>query len=431
LSLNLSEDLRKIFANIGWLFADRILRMGVGLFISVWVARYLGVAQFGLFSYATAFVALFSTLSTLGLPSIVVRLLTHEPEKREQILGTTFLLQLFGGIVTFLLAVITVFVFHQGDRLTLSLVTVLVSAEIFRAFETIDLWFKSQVQAKYTVLSKNLAFLTISIVKVVLINLQAPLLVFAVATLLETFVGVVGLIIAYKIQGYSLWLWRWSFSLAKKLLKESWPLILSSLSIMIYVKIDQIMLREIIGAQAVGLYSSATRISEVWYFIPTAIVSSVTPSIYADKKNALESLYYRRIEQLLRNILRLNILIVLPVSFLSEKLMVTLFGGEYATAGVILSIHIWAIFFVSMGVVTSPWFVAEGLSHLSFRRSLMGAATNILLNALLIPSLSGVGAAIATVVSYAWAGFFFNGVDSKTRKIFKVQLRAIFPLNRS
>ena len=147
LSLNLSEDLRKIFANIGWLFADRILRMGVGLFISVWVARYLGVAQFGLFSYATAFVALFSTLSTLGLPSIVVRLLTHEPEKREQILGTTFLLQLFGGIVTFLLAVITVFVFHQGDRLTLSLVTVLVSAEIFRAFETIDLWFKSQVQA--------------------------------------------------------------------------------------------------------------------------------------------------------------------------------------------------------------------------------------------------------------------------------------------
>ncbi|MFN7659915.1 MAG: oligosaccharide flippase family protein, partial [Dolichospermum sp.] len=69
--LKSSDKLRGIIANTGWLFADRILRMGVGLFVGVWVARYLGVQQFGVFNYATAFVALFSTLSTLGLDAIV------------------------------------------------------------------------------------------------------------------------------------------------------------------------------------------------------------------------------------------------------------------------------------------------------------------------------------------------------------------------
>ena len=156
-------------------------------------------------------------------------------------------------------------------QLTMSLVGLLASAGIFRAFETIDLWFQSQLQSKYTVLAKNTAFLVISIAKVILINVRAPLLAFAWATLAEVLIGALSLIVFYKIQGGALRLWRWSLPLAKSLLKESWPLILSGFSIVIYMKIDQIMLGKMIGPRALGLYSSATRISEVWYFIPTAI----------------------------------------------------------------------------------------------------------------------------------------------------------------
>lgn len=425
-----SKESRKIVANTGWLFAGRFLRMAVGLLVGVWVARYLGVSQFGLFSYATAFVALFSPLSSLGLRSLVIRSITHEPEKSAKILGTTLGLQFIGAVVTTLGAIGTIFVVRQGEPLILSLVAILASAQIFRAFEAIDLWFQSQVQAKYTVIAKNLAFLTLAIVKVILIYVQAPLLLFAVATLAEAVVAAIGLFVAYQIQGYSLLLWRWSSALAKTLLKESWPLILSGLFVVVYLKIDQIMLGEIVGNQAVGLYSSAAKISEVWYFIPSAVVSSVAPSIYAAKKAAQESLYYRRIGQLLSSVLAINILIALPISFFSKEILIVLFGHDYAAASLILAIHIWALFFVSLGVCTTPWFIAEGLSHLSFRRTLVGALTNILLNALLIPVLGGVGAAIATLVSYAWAGFFFNGLDSNTRKLFKVQIKAIFMLNR-
>lgn len=425
--LKSSDKLRKIIANTGWLFADRILRMGLGLFVGVWVARYLGVQQFGVFNYATAFVALFSTLSTLGLDAIVVRSIVREPEKRAEILGTAFWLKLFGGVTAIILAVSSIIAVRHDDQLTISLVAILSSVGIFQAFDTIDLWFQSQVQSKYTVIAKNTAFVITALVKVALISFHAPLIAFAWAGLGEVSLGAIGLIISYRVRGYSPWLWPWSSLLAKTLLKESWPLILSGVTIMIYMRIDQIMLGQMVGDKAVGLYSAATRISEVWYFIPMAIASSVSPAIYAAKEVS-EALYYQRIKQLIRMLVLISLVISVPMSLMSGKLITILFGNGYAEAGKILAIHIWASLFVFMGVATSPWFIAEGLTEFSFHRTLIGAVVNVVLNFLLIPSYGGIGAAIATVIAYAIAAFLANGLNSKTHRIFIIQLKSLILL---
>lgn len=104
-----SSGLRAIISNTGWLFADRILRMGASLVVGVWVARYLGVQQYGIFNYALAFVSLFSPIFTLGLDDIVVRHIVRQSSNKEEILGTTFWLKLLGGIASVLLAVSTMF----------------------------------------------------------------------------------------------------------------------------------------------------------------------------------------------------------------------------------------------------------------------------------------------------------------------------------
>jgi polysaccharide transporter, PST family len=345
LKLKKSDELYKIFSNISWLFLDRILRMGMGLFVGIWVARYLGVKQFGLLSYATAFVGLFSTFSDLGLSSLAIRAIANKPEQKDLILGTIFWLKLFGGIVTLLLTVGSIFAFRQDDSLTIGIVAILASVSIFQAFDTIDLWFQSQVNSKYIVIVKNIAFIVVVISRIILIYLHAPLLAFAGATLTEAVLGALGMIFIYRIKKYSIYLWRWNLTLAKALLRESWPLILSSFTIMIYMKIDQIMLGKMLNIQAVGLYSSATRVSEIWYFIPTAIASSMAPSIYATKKDKNEFLYYQKIEQLLRILSFTAILIALPMLFLSGTIMTGLFGGEYAASETILAVHIWAALF--------------------------------------------------------------------------------------
>jgi polysaccharide transporter, PST family len=371
--------LRKILSNISWLFADRILRMGCGLMVGVWVARYLGAEQFGMFSYATAFFALLSPLATLGLDTIVVSRLVGDPSQQQRILGTSFWMRFLAGWLTWAISILGILLLRHDDRTTITIVVILGFTSIFQSVDTIDLWFQSQVKSKYSVLAKNIAFVISTLLKVVLITTHASLVAFAWVSLLEFGLGAIGLLIVYKQQGHLIRLWLWSKSLAKDLIKESWPLILSGLSIMIYMKIYQIMLGEMVGGKAVGIYSVATRISEIWYFIPMAIVPSASPSIYAAKKIG-EDGYYRKIKQLIRLMVLMPVIVTIPVSFLSVSIITTLFGNEYAESGQILAVHIWAGVFVFMGVATSPWFTAEGLNHLSFQRTFLGGITNVILN---------------------------------------------------
>ncbi len=401
LTFTFHPKLRAIIANVSWLFFDRILRMGISLFVGVWVARYLGVEQYGLFNYAIAFVGLFSPLTSLGVDNIVIRDLVRDSSNREKILGTTFWLKILGSISSLLLATFSIFLLRQDDILTVWMVVILATAGVFQAFDTIELWFESQVQSKYTVVARNVAFLIIALVKVALIKMQAPLIAFAWTALAEIGLFGIGLAIAYKVKGFSFWLWRWSVPLAKTLLKQSKFMILSNLGIIIYMQIDQIMLGQIAGNKAVGIYSVATRISEVWYFIPMAILASVSPAIFAAKETN-ESLYYKRLKQFLITMMILSVMISVPMTFLSGTIMTMLFGTSYSAAGSVLAIHIWSSFFIFIGVAISPWFIAEDLTHLSMYRTLMGAITNIIFNLFLIPAYAETGAAIATVISYAF-----------------------------
>jgi PST family polysaccharide transporter len=220
--------------------------------------------------------------------------------------------------------------------------------------------------------------------------------------------------------------WKWSLTTAKNLLRESFPLIFSGFAILIFMKIDQIMLGQMKGNSEVGIYSAAVRISELWYFIPTTIVSSVAPAIYAAKEKS-EHHYYKRIGQLLRLLTYISLAISIPMTFLSKNIVLLMFGDGFTEAGSILAVHIWASLFVFMGVATSPWFIAEGLNNVSLGKTLLGAILNVILNFLLIPSYSGLGAAIATIVSQAVAAFLSNAVDKRTHKLFKIQIQSFLP----
>jgi polysaccharide transporter, PST family len=290
-------NLHIVIANIGWLFLDKIVRMGVGLYITLYIARYLGASQFGTFNYAIAFAAMFSPIATLGLDAVVIRYLVNDVSSKQQILPTVFWLKSIGSLGALFLSVGGIYLFRHNDALTISLVAVLAGVGVVQTFDTIDIWFQSQVESRYTVIAKNTAFILTALLRVMLIEIKAPLITFAIAGLVEAGLGALGLVILFKARGNTFSFLQWDTSLAKKLLRESWPLILSGLSIMIYMKIDQIMLGEMIGEKAVGIYSAATRISEIWYFIPMAIVSSVSPSIYAAKKIS-EEVYYQTINSI-------------------------------------------------------------------------------------------------------------------------------------
>jgi len=418
------QHLKDIIANTGWLFADKILRMGVGLLVNIWVVRYLGPEKFGMLSYAMAFVALFSALATLGLDGIVIRDLVRQPDSSSEILGSAFLLRVLSALVMVAVSVLAISGVRYGDSMTLVLVAIIAAGTLFQATDVIDFWFQSKVMSKYAVVARNSAFLIAATVKISLILSHATLIAFGWVALLETALASLGLIIAYHRQREKMLSWKGSVARCRDLLSNSWPLILSGISVAVYMKIDQVMLGNMAGNQAVGIYSSATKISEIWYFIPMTIVSSVFPSIIHAKETN-EELYYRRIQRLFSLMAALSLSIAVPMTFLSTWFVTLLYGVNFAAAGPVLAIHIWASLFVFYGVAQGPWDLTENLTKLALFRITAGALLNIVLNIFLIPAHGALGAAVATVLSQACAAFLLNATHKKTRPIFFSQLRAI------
>ena len=421
---NISPELRKIIGNIGWLFGDRILRMGAGLLVGAWIARYLGPQQFGLFQYAAAYVALFTIISSLGLDQLVVRDIVRDPDCKDETLGTTLALRIVGGVGTVVMTAVTVFALNRDSQLTIILGTIMAIATIFNAFNAIEFWFQAQVKSKYTVIAKNTAFILVTLLRVILIQQQAPLIAFAWAMVVESVLGAIGLLIAYKAKGQHFLQWRVSWQRAKTLLKESWPLILSGFAIMVYVRIDQIMLGQLIGEKSVGFYSVAAKLAELWYFIASAIVGSVTPSILKSREES-QTLYYQKFQKLFNLMAIITFGLAIMMIFLSKPLIVLLFGQEYTPAGSILSIYIWSAVFGFFGWGKSIWIIAEGYTTYALITTCLGAVMNIALNFWLIPSYGGNGAAIATVVSYAFTDYVLCFIFPPARKLAWIMTKAL------
>jgi len=425
------QGFMKYFKNTSWLFAEKVLRMVVGLFVGIWVARYLGPEQFGLFSYAQSFVGLFSAIATLGLNGIVVRELVKFPEKEKELLGTAFILKVFGAVITLCILAIAIN-FTSNDNNTNILIFIIASAVIFQSFNIIDFYFQAKVMSKYVVFTNSFSLLLSSIVKIVLILNHASVMAFAWVVVFDS------IILSF---GYLYWYFRvkkefllfqiiFDFKLAKSLLKDSWPLIFSSIVIAIYMKIDQVMIKEMLNNEAVGQYAAAVRLSEAWYFIPMVISSSLFPAIINAKKIS-EKLYYERLQKLYDLMVIVAVSIAIPITFLSDFIVDFLYGNKYNEAGSILMIHIWAGVFVFLGVVSSKWFIAENLQKYSFYRTLSGAVINILLNFILIPKFGVKGAAVATLISQVVASYVFNIFNQKLFITFQLQTNAILWLFRN
>jgi len=417
------EAVGKYFKNTGWLLFGKILSMVVNFMI----IRYLGASSFGDLSFADAFTMIVAAVGALGLDSFIIREIINEPLKRDEILGTSLYMRLG---VNFLLIPATVgvyLIFHQyadkpGAPLTW-IIFILAFASFFKSFNVIDSYFQSQVSAKYVVQVQNVCVVLSAVVKIILVVFQLPLIYFALALAFDSFILALGLVYMYQKRGFRILNWTFDRSRAENLLKKSFPLILSAVMVSIYMRIDQVMLKEV-GSKEVGIYSAAAKISEAWFFIPVAIVTSVFPAIVHARKTDLE-----RYNTRLRNLYDLLVLISLPVavfiSFFANDIIYFIFTNKFEGAGPMLAIHIWSGIFVFLGSASSQYLLAEGYTMIAFQRTALGAIVNILLNLWLIPLHGGLGASVATLIAY-FASTFYLLFISKTRDQGIMMLKSLF-----
>ena len=400
--LKLRGTLREIVANMGWLLALRVVRTLFALFVMVWVARYLGAGRFGVFQYALAFVGLFSPLAILGLQQILVRDIVRSPEARDEILGTAFVLRLAGGIVCALVVIAVIAAVRAQDQQVRTATIVFSLSLLLQPFDSIEMYFSSLVRSKYTVIARTIALVVSNLLRIAAILTASGVLTFIWIAVIDAAVGSAGLVAMYRHLGLRLGVWRFSMRRARHLLGQSWTLILSGALAIIYFKIDQVMLGQMSGDVEVGIYSTAVRLSEVWYFLPAAVTASVFPALVRSRDQGI-GVYRLRLQQLCDALALMAFAVAVPVTFVARPLMLLLYGREFEAAGPILALHIWAGLFVFLKTALHQWLLNESRLQFLFITNGIGAAINVGINLLLIPRYGGMGAAVATVISYACA----------------------------
>ena len=416
----------KYLKNTSWLFAEKILRMTLGLFVGIWVARYLGPEQFGLFSYAQSFVALFAAFATLGLDGIVIRELIKDESQRDKLLGTAFTLKLMGGIAVLLFLAIAMF-FQSSDSLTTIFIFIIASATIFQSFNVIDFYFQSKVLSKYVVYSNVLSLLISSIIKVVLILNEAPLIAFAWVVLFDSFILAIGFIYFYLKNELSFRMWRFNKEQAVTLLKDSWPLILSGVAISIALRIDQVMIGHYLGVTSVGYYSAGVRLAEVAVFIPMMISQSLFPKII----NMDFKLELNKLVLMIRFVFYMLVFMAVTVNIIASNVVEILYGAEYMDSYPVLNILIWTIAWTYLGVISNQLILKENNQKIILIKQVSLTLINVVLNIMLIPLYGIVGAALATLIVDALINLLFDVCFKKTRWLFYLKLEALFFIKRS
>lgn len=410
------------------MMGEQLFRLFVGVGIGVWTARLLGPSKFGELSYAIAFATVFGIVGTLGLNRILVREMVAaagQPQLIRHLMNTAFAMRLSAAVAVYAICVSGAWF---SDDHQLLLIAIIAGSFFFSASDCIDQYFQARLQARIAVRARLLSFIVVVLFKVALLLAEASLPAFALVTLLEYVGAACTLQWIYRQQGHSFQgLFKPDWQLTRKLLAESWPEIIAGFSGVLFVRLNQIMLQHIAGPEAVGSFAVAARLSEAWYFVPSAIVASTFPNILASRA-AGNALYMRRLQILMTVMCAISYVVAFLTMVLAEPVIQWLYGTPYKESAAILSLLVWSGLFVSLGLASGSWIMAEKRVHLNLYRNLAGLVTNIALNVLFIPRFGALGAAVATLISLVVAYMIFDLFVPSMRELSRAKMQALLIL---
>lgn len=417
-------SVRRILFNSGWLIGEQALRMLVGLFVSAWVARHLGPTDFGTLTFLQAFAGLFTIVGTLGLNRIVVReLVAAQGEVRQEqcLVVTAFLMRMLAAVILFAFCLAVGIGFDQARP---AYIAVIACSVFFTACDTFELAFHARVHARPVVLMRSVSFFISSALKVVLLAWEAELGAFVVMCLVDVALSGVAVILAYR----GSWGWpplrSFKVSVAGAMFGESWSEIIAAFSGMLFMRVDQIMLANMVGLDAVGIFSAAAKLSEIWYFLPVAIVSSAFPAVIESRAGG-DAIYWRRLGRLLNVLVALSYGILAIVLLGAPVVVSMIYGSGYAESVAVLYVHVWCGLMVCFAQVSGAWLINERMTRINLVRNLCGAGLNLVLNWILIPLCGVMGAAIATLSSFVFAYLLFDFMHPSLRRMGVLKLKSL------
>jgi O-antigen/teichoic acid export membrane protein len=412
----------KYVANAGWILAGRSFQVVLSMIVSVLIARYLGPSNYGVINYVASYVAFFTSLTTLGLSSVIVKYFVSKKDEQGKYVGTAIGMRLISSVVSMVFLQALMAVLEPGDR-TIQIITILQSIVlIFASFDIITYWYQSRLESKYVAIITSVTRLIAILYKVAILILNKSVEWFAFSSTIDYLLVGIALYVAYhRSSGQKL---SFSLSAAKELLSECYPYIISGVMSAVYAQISKILTGNMIDTTAVGLLTVATGFCDMISFIPVAITDSLRPLVMESKlQNERRYVYHLKI--LMAVILWGSILLAVGITLFAPLVVVLLYGPAYADSAAVLRVYIWSCVFAFIGPVKNIWLICEKKARYEQVFTLTGAVVSVALNLLLIPRIGIVGSAAATILAQMASNFLIPACFKNTRAVSGYMLEAL------
>jgi PST family polysaccharide transporter len=212
---------------------------------------------------------------------------------------------------------------------------------------------------------------------------------------------------------------------ARFYLASAAPLAFSSLLASIYMRIDQVMLHNMVNDSTLGQYVAAVRVSEMFEMLPAALIASLVPILSISAKD--HKAFHAYLDRTLRYFLVLACAICVFITTGAGLIVTLLYGKQFAAATPLLAVLIWSEVSAFFGTVMVAAMVARNLQRYLLVPTAVGALSNVALNLYLIPRYAALGAAWATLISYSLAWFVVLLAFRQTRPLVLQGLRWAIP----
>jgi O-antigen/teichoic acid export membrane protein len=404
----------RVAGNIAWLIADRGVRIFTEIILSAWIASRLGAAEYGLQVYAFGFAAVLQPLASFGLETHITQLFVKKYAP-QVVLGTAFWFKFAAGALAFFIALAAAFMVHPASDLwTRGLIVIASSTLVFRSLDVTDLWFQSRIEAHWSVLSRSLVAIVLAIVKIVMLESGASNLQFTSVLALEVlFVGLISTLVL-RVRHPELREWRFDAALARDMLVRRWPTMAAAFCVAIYLRAGPVMLGWFHSSAEVGVFGAANRLAEVVYFLPTAIVASVTPLVMRFHERSAEE-FERALLGVGTLLTWLGVIIALATILVAGPLVSRLYSQEFASAAPVLIVLVAAYPIVFGTSANGIWTTMLNHERAAFVRLFASAVLCVAMNLWLIPRFGALGAAYGLVGAQFAAGVIFHLPSQITR----------------
>lgn len=388
---------RKIAKNTSLLLVSQIISYILAFFYMIYIARYLGADGFGILSFALAFTGIFNIFADLGLNTLTVREIARDKSLTGKYFSNVVLMKIILSISTFgVLAVVINLLGYPPE--TINVVYFVALSVILTAFYGIfNSIFQAHEKMEYQSAGQVINSILMFIGVLIAINYEFSVLGFAFIFFITSVISLVYISIVYMLK-FSLPKIKIDIDFWKPTIKEALPFGLTGLSSMIYTYIDSVMLSLIQGNEVVGWYNAAYRLILALLYIPVTINIALFPSMSQFHVSSQDSL-----RLVTERYFKLMIIIGIPlgaaVTILADNIVILIFGYEYLQSVIALQILIWTTVLTFAGASFIKLLEATNRQLIITKISSICVVVNILLNLVLIPEFSYVGASISTVIT--------------------------------